>query len=55
MMRRVVEVNLLGSLTTAKIAVREMAERGGSIVNTATATSMIGNPITSRSTPSRPA
>ena len=44
MMRRVVEVNLVGTLTTTKIAVREMAERGGSIVNTATAASMIGKP-----------
>ncbi len=44
MMRRVVEVNLLGTLTTTKIAVREMAEHGGSIVNTATAASMIGKP-----------
>ena len=44
MTRKVIEVNLLGTLTTAKIAAREMTGRGGSIVNTATAASTIGKP-----------
>jgi NAD(P)-dependent dehydrogenase (short-subunit alcohol dehydrogenase family) len=42
--RRVIDVNVIGSLLCARRAVREMAGRGGAIVNVSSAAATLGSP-----------